>query len=553
MSFPPYPTAGQATTLNGITYVYNSTLTAWIRSIGLNTGGSTATNSVKGGNRGSLLIQSAPDTTAFIPIGTPGQILVTDYSGTTATWASISEITSGTNSNPQQSYINPTSPDTSLYLVLTNGVGGYYSLEADSGATAPTYNQTSGLQFNSQVVSLPPIPSFSVDTGALVLLGGVGIGGDVHIGGNITANNSLTLTGSANGTGLYVVPSATMYYSILFHGAGEYLYNPTAGVLNVGTKDFTIEFWIYPLRSAQETVIASYSTPGLDITLNNGFWSFDTKSGTQYAGGTYSVQSWTHIAVSRSAGQVHTFTNGDLTNTYTIADNYLSAGFIIGAFDTTPNKAFNGYLSDIRVIKNVAVYTSSFTPNTTPLSANASTALLIGDQATIADSGPNNVAVSISGTPEISNQTPYPIVANNGISWIYDGSNSWKTEGDVKIGGGLTVDGTLILVDKPTIYDQAGVAVDTSSIILDTFDINVYRSAKYTISVGNKSTNQFQTSEVWLVQDGTQAYLEQTSVFSNGGSLVEISAAISGKNLLLRAIGYNAGNIIKVQRTYITV
>jgi hypothetical protein len=460
-------------------------------------------------------------------------------------------MTSGTWDGSQAGSINNLVGPNDGYLYVqggtTPGQGNLVIGASSTGSVVKIFS--GGITPASQVVVINPpnTNSVSTQTGSLVVDGGLGLAG------NITANNSLTLTGSTNGTGLYVTSSTTVYYSLQFGGSSDYLYNSTANVLDVGTNDFTIEFWMYPTRSATETIIASYSTPGLDITLRSGTWTFNTKSGTEYTGGTYSTNVWTHVAVTRNAGEVQTFTNGVLDNTYTVTDNYSSAGFIIGAFNTTPTQAFEGYLSDIRVIKNVAVYTATFTPTTSPLAASASTSLLTANQGNIADSSINNVSINRSGNPTVVTQTPYSPHNNSGISWTYDGNNAWQTRGDVKIGGGLTIDGNLVLVDQPTIYDQAGVAVDTATITLDIFDATVYRSAKYTVSISNKSTNQYQTSEIWLVQDGTNSYLEETSVFSNGGSLVAFTTTVSGNNVLLRAGGYNDGNIIKVQRTYITV
>jgi hypothetical protein len=98
-------------------------------------------NNIKGGYRGSIPIQSAPDTTAFIPIGNAGEVLIAT-GGTTATWQAIGSLSAGTATNTDNIFINPVVPDSPYYLVLTDAISDYGPLDADSLLTYQTNDNT---------------------------------------------------------------------------------------------------------------------------------------------------------------------------------------------------------------------------------------------------------------------------------------------------------------------------------------------------------------------------------------------------------------------------
>ena len=123
--------------------------------------------------------------------------------------------------------------------------------------------------------------------------------------------------------------------------------------------------------------------------------------------------------------------------------------------------------------------------------------------------------------------------------------------GNVDIKSNLFVSG-IINIQK-TVVNPSAVTVNTSPIILDSFGIDQYRSAKYFISISNTATNQYQTSEIWLIQDGATASIEQTSVFSSGTDyVVTFLTNVSTGTVSLIATGVGANNKVKIQSTYIT-
>ena len=89
---------------------------------------------------------------------------------------------------------------------------------------------------------------------------------------------------------------------------------------------------------------------------------------------------WNHIAITRSGNSVRMFLNGtQVGSTYTTSFSYGAnpSGFVIGLNSDGLTGPLAGYLSNIRIVKGTAVYTSNFTPSTTPLTAITNTQLLL--------------------------------------------------------------------------------------------------------------------------------------------------------------------------------
>ena len=81
---------------------------------------------------------------------------------------------------------------------------------------------------------------------------------------------------------------------------------------------------------------------------------------------------WYHLALVRSSGSFQFFVNGkkiteNATMTGTIVDN--SNIFAIGAAGGPSSQSWDGYISNFRVNNGQVLYTNTFTPPTTHLTA----------------------------------------------------------------------------------------------------------------------------------------------------------------------------------------
>lgn len=200
-----------------------------------------------------------------------------------------------------------------------------------------------------------------------------------------------TLQGSVNpflATNIPGYTPSTHSGSGYFDGTGDYL-SASSASSPVANEDFTIECWYCPVSKLTNyptiwSNYSTYSTSGIALWDRHDSWStkFVAQCGTQTAISTTVVSNgtWYHLAVTRASGTLRLFINGVLEATQTGANasntpvrSQISLGDDVSASLTY----INGYVSNFRIVKGTAVYTSAFTPPTAPLSAITNTSLLL--------------------------------------------------------------------------------------------------------------------------------------------------------------------------------
>ena len=169
-----------------------------------------------------------------------------------------------------------------------------------------------------------------------------------------------------------------------FDGSGDYLTAPDDASLNL-SADFTVEAWVNLDNISSEYCVFHNHTSnvnGVAVTVNsgaprllsgNGSWSVILDSSI-----TIKPNTWNHIAGTRSGNTYTIWVNGVSGGTASSATTpSYSGGAQIGRFISSAPLAFPGYMSNLRVVKGTAVYTTTFTPSTTPLTAISGTSLLL--------------------------------------------------------------------------------------------------------------------------------------------------------------------------------
>jgi hypothetical protein len=217
-----------------------------------------------------------------------------------------------------------------------------------------------------------------------------------------------------------------------FDGTGDYLSLGGQSAFAFGTGDFTVEFWAYfTSLSVNPTIFdtrPSGTTGGTNVTFYfnpNNTLNYYTNGAIQITSSVISVNTWVHIAVSRSGTSTRMFLNGVQQGaTYTDTTNYTVGANrpTIGADgNSTGAAAMTGYLSNIRIIKGTAVYTGNFTPPTAPLTAITNTSLLLNfTNAGIVDSTAKNVLETVGNAQISTTQSKW-----GGSSMYFDGSGDW--------------------------------------------------------------------------------------------------------------------------------
>jgi hypothetical protein len=199
--------------------------------------------------------------------------------------------------------------------------------------------------------------------------------------------------------------------SVLFNGSNQYLSVAAGqGINNFGTGDFTIETWVY------FTVVQAgqFVSAGDGNNTNAYYWQYyggqlqfgiqGVSSITTY-NWTPSTNTWYHVAVTRSGTTVTQYINGASVSSGTSNISFIDGPTYI-AFGGAGY--FNGRISNVRILKGTALYTSSFTPPTSPLTAIANTSLLTCNAATIIDNSSNNFTITNNGTATVSSAvTPF--------------------------------------------------------------------------------------------------------------------------------------------------
>ena len=201
--------------------------------------------------------------------------------------------------------------------------------------------------------------------------------------------------------------------SISFNGTSQYLTVTSPGTaFSMGTGDFTIEAWIYNTSTAatSKQIFSNWASGANSYqfylrTNNRLVWQIFSQSSPDVASLAVTPNTWTHVAWSKSGTVAYLFINGVLSDTTTGVT--LSANGTAGPYVGGQGAAelFPGYITNLRVIKGVALYTSSFTPPRQTLKAVSGTSLLLNVlNATnfIKDSSTNNFTMTNTGTATYS-------------------------------------------------------------------------------------------------------------------------------------------------------
>jgi hypothetical protein len=224
--------------------------------------------------------------------------------------------------------------------------------------------------------------------------------------------------------------------SMYFDGTGDYLSVADNAAFSFGSSDFTIEMWVKTTQSGYIAGISKWQTGQLSWLIRTddsgtGKWEFFySTTGSNYvqtSGVNIKDGAWHHLAVSRSGANIRLFTDGVLSNTNTANPTiYTSTAPVVVGSDQGA-QFFNGYISDVRVVKGTAVYTSNFTPPTAPATNITNTSLLTlqnrqpHNNSSFQDSSANNHLITRSGNTTQGTFSPF---SQTGWSVYLNGSSS---------------------------------------------------------------------------------------------------------------------------------
>jgi len=241
-----------------------------------------------------------------------------------------------------------------------------------------------------------------------------------------SSTNNFSITRNGNATQGSVNPyEPTGYWSMYSPGGGSTLTTTAAGIA-VGTGNFTYEGWFFftTIGSVTEEQMACSRGIGVgwQTTRRTTNWTLDLNSTTSLATATGVLTTnnvWYHIAVTRQSGTIRLFTNGVLNTTVTgNTSNFTSTSFCLGALNLNTDYNLVGNFSNFRFVASTVLYTATFTPPTTPLTAISGTVLLIAQNNRFIDNSSNNFTMTVNGSPVVSGFNPFaPTASYSGATY----------------------------------------------------------------------------------------------------------------------------------------
>ena len=173
--------------------------------------------------------------------------------------------------------------------------------------------------------------------------------------------------------------------------------------------DFTIEAWVFlSSTSAFQIVTSKWDVGGQEWILAvdaNGVaefhWAPYSEGGPaiESSSGAVTANQWTHLAAVRSGSTITLYVNGTSVGTRTngTAGTNRATLVTVGYLQYLGGDRMTGYVSNLRIVKGTAVYTSAFTPSTTPLTAVSGTELLTCQSNRFIDNSSSPKTASVNG------------------------------------------------------------------------------------------------------------------------------------------------------------
>ena len=253
----------------------------------------------------------------------------------------------------------------------------------------------------------------------------------------------------------------------VFFPENSYLEVTTTSDLALGSGDFTIETWVNFTKIDTYQCIIDFRAAG------NGAFPFivrDTDGDLYYyINGSKLIDNiparanncWHHIAVVRNSGTTKFYLNGKEEGSASDSTTYVASNNPTIGVSTAESNDLFGYLSNLRIVKGTAVYTSAFTPPTEKLTAIEGTVLLCCQDS--ADPTQEATGKTINANGDILGRTETEYVVNGtfGGSVTSPGgstySPAWTAWGDTTTAqnGGIFIERTSTLTGVYQQLDQS--------------------------------------------------------------------------------------------------
>ena len=198
--------------------------------------------------------------------------------------------------------------------------------------------------------------------------------------------------------------------SVVFDGDGDFLTLASSGDFAFSTGKFTTEcFFNWTGDNSQFMIHGEASTGNFNLFLesNSINWYNGAATSTITTGITKNV--WHHIAVVRestASNDTKVYLDGNLVGSFTSNTNYSSISILIGKNQTSGGVYADGYISNLRILKGTALYTSDFTPPVHELQQIGDTVLLCCNNPDSAGAEATGKTITVGGDAAASTFSP---------------------------------------------------------------------------------------------------------------------------------------------------
>ena len=229
-----------------------------------------------------------------------------------------------------------------------------------------------------------------------------------------TSNHTITANGNATqgSFGPFARPDGE--FAVHFDGEGFYHCAADADFA-FGTGDFCMEAWVFVDADAYNysrvfcfgPYYSNNDSHGLAVngTDNNDkilYYDYRNSEFRLVSTTVTPIGEWFHIAVTKASNVMRLFYNGQIEATATNTGAPEASSTNTVAIGNAPDAGsggedFQGFISNARVVKGSAVYTSNFTPSTSKLTAITNTKLLTCQSNRFVDNSAEAHAITIGG------------------------------------------------------------------------------------------------------------------------------------------------------------
>jgi len=212
--------------------------------------------------------------------------------------------------------------------------------------------------------------------------------------------------------------------SVVFDGTGDSLTIASTNDFAFGTGDFTVEMWVYHTNlTGQQTYFGDTygNTAGLYTykTGTNQISLYDSTQRSVSAANIIQVNTWYHVAWTRESGILRAFLDGVKVDEDAHTVDYTTTQYYVGDTADSSSGEMIGYISNLRVLKGTALYTSDFTVPVHELE-------VIGDTVLLCCNNPDSAGADETGKTITANNDAAASTFSPGLTRDFTSGTEFK-------------------------------------------------------------------------------------------------------------------------------